>query len=284
MTEEKAKSKRGKTKKIVYFSVIGALVAFLFVYELFLAGWCKTQPVSSSVDMIITRFCGAVVAVLLLNYLGYNVFHKPCAKGLAAAAPCLIVALCNPPMLSLVCGSSSLNYSGKTLAGYTAVFAAECILVATFEETLFRGAIFLSLLETKRENGKRIFLAVLQSSLAFALVHLLNLFSSSPAAVLLQVGYSFLLGGMCAYTLLCTRNIVFPIIVHAVFNFCGQFVERFGYGDWATLPMMTFTVILGLIVAAIVITGIFKTPPPRAEVFFRRKRESEEAKSDGEEK
>ena len=156
--------------------------------------------------------------------------------------------------------------------------------MATFEEMLFRGAIFLSLLETKRENGKRIFLAVLQSSLAFALVHLLNLFSSSPAAVLLQVGYSFLLGGMCAYTLLCTRNIVFPIIVHAVFNFCGQFVERFGYGDWATLPIMTFTVILGLIVAAIVITGIFKTPPPRAGVFFRRKRESEEAKFDGEEK
>ena len=45
MTEEKEKSKRGKMKKIVYFSVIGALVAFLFVYEFFLAGWCKTQPV-----------------------------------------------------------------------------------------------------------------------------------------------------------------------------------------------------------------------------------------------
>ena len=142
--------------------------------------------------------------------------------------PCFFVALLNPPVLSLIFKNSSLDYSGTKMAWYALTFAAECVAVAAFEETLFRGAVFLTVLENRRGDGKRIFASVAISSAIFAAAHLLNLFTSSPGAVLLQTGYSFLLGGMCAYTLLRTKNISFCVALHAIFNFCGTLTEKFG--------------------------------------------------------
>lgn len=261
----------GKKKKILYFSIVAVAVIALFVYEIFLAGWCKSEAISESVDMVITRFVGAGVVIFLLYLLGYRVLNKPSDKGLIFTLPCFVVAICNPPILSLLFGSSSLTYSGNTLFIYSVIFAVECVLVALFEELLFRGCVFLSILETRRKNNKQIFLSVLFSSAIFGLVHLLNLFSSSPVAVLLQVGYSFLLGGMSAYVLLCTGNLTFSVLLHAIFNFCGQYTELFGVGDWAIPPIIIFIILLGVIVAAIVITGLFKMPLCKADVFFTQK-------------
>lgn len=267
-------------RRAAYLFIIAAVVLFLAVYEFFLSGWCKNQAVSACVDNIITRFAGCLAAALLIRYLGYFVTGKVSARGFFTALPCFIVALCNPPILSLIVQKSSLNVTGATLALYTLLFAAECFFVALFEELLFRGAVFLTILENRRKNGKQIFFAVFLSSAIFGLTHLLNLFVGFSVAVFLQVGYSFLLGGMCAFTLLCTKNIFCAVTVHAVFNFCGQFVERFGHGVWNTPGIMAFTVCLGISVGAYVIYKILRLKKEDTEFFYvlREYSETEDTK------
>ena len=105
--------------------------------------------------------------------------------------------------------------------------------------------------------------------------HLLNLFGGFSGAVFLQVGYSFLLGGMCAFTLLCTKNIFCAAAVHAVFNFCGQFVERFGRGAWNTPGIITFTACLGVCVAAYVIYKFLRFKKEDTEYFYALREHSE---------
>lgn len=266
--DQSGNKKSVNKRRAVYFCVIVALTAVISAYEIWFDGWCADKALAPSIDAIVTRALGSVAAALLVNYLGYRVAGKAPARGLLKALPCLIVALCNPPILSLIVKQSFLNVAGKTLVFYAVIFAAECVFVALFEELLFRGAVFLALLENRRENGKKIFFAGVISSAVFGLTHLVNLFSSAPGAVLLQVGYSFLLGGMCAFTLLCTKNIFCSAAVHAVFNFCGQLTERFGYGVWNTPAIMGFTVCLGVCAAAFIIIEFLRFTKADTECFY----------------
>lgn len=261
-------ARKESKRRAAYLGIIAAVVLFLAVYEIFLSGWCNNRAIAASVDTVITRFAGCIAAALLIRCLGYSVTGKASARGFLTAVPCFIVALCNPPILSLIVKKSSLDVTGATLVLYTLLFAAECFFVATFEELLFRGAVFLTILENRRANGKQIFMAAVLSSAIFGLTHLLNLFAGFSAAVFLQVGYSFLLGGMCAFTLLCTKNIFCAAAVHAVFNFCGQFVERFGRGVWNTPGIMAFTVCLGVCVAAYVIYKFLRFKKEDTEYFY----------------
>lgn len=280
-TEDK---KIGKNRR-AYLIAAGAIVLLLGTYELFFGGWLEKillgSPrvltalsereiglISGSADAVISRLFGLCAACCTVKYLGYRTLGKCGGRGFLCALPCFLVALCNPPILALIFGSSSLDYAGGKMAAYMAMFAAECIAVAAFEEILFRGAVFLAVLETRRNDGKQIFVSAAVSSAIFAAAHLLNIFTSDPVAVALQAGYSFLLGGMCAYVLLCTKNIGFCIALHAIFNFCGTLTEKFGRGTWATAPIIAFTCVLGVIVAAIVIRGLFKMKKENTDVFF----------------
>ena len=185
---QKMSAQRKSKRRAAYLCVIGAVVIFLAVYEIFLGGWCNNRAIAASVDTVITRFAGCIAAALLIRCLGYSVTGKASARGFLTAVPCFIVALCNPPILSLIVKKSSLDVTGATLVLYTLLFAAECFFVATFEELLFRGAVFLTILESRRQNGKQIFMAAVLSSAIFGITHLLNLFAGFSAAVFLQVG------------------------------------------------------------------------------------------------
>ncbi len=281
------KTEKDKNRR-AYMIVAGAFLLLLAAYEIFSEGWLErlllASPralqtlsekeiglISESADVILSRLFGVFAAAFTVKYLGFFTRGKCCGKGVLAALPCFAVALCNPPILALIFGDSSLDFSGGRMAAYIAMFAAECIAVAAFEEILFRGAVFLAVLETRRNGGKQIFVSAAISSAIFAAAHLLNLFTSAPAAVLLQAGYSFLLGGMCAYTLLCTKNIGFCVALHAIFNFCGTLTEKFGHGSWTTAPIIAFTCVLGVIVAAAVLRGLFKTGKEDCDCFFKAK-------------
>ena len=48
--------------------------------------------------------------------------------------------------------------------------------------------------------------------------------------VALQIGYSFLIGGMCAIVLLYTRCIWICVGLHAIYDFCGYLVPTLGDG------------------------------------------------------
>ena len=231
-------------------------LAMLVVYEIFLSGKIGTPPVTALTDGIITRALGSVVAVVAVKKSGYKIFNKCGIKAIIAILPCFLAVACNPPLIGLIMGDAALSYSGTTLFLYILLFIAECLLVGTFEELLFRGILFSAVLERQKDDKKGRFLAVIISSAIFALVHLFNLFASSPIAVLMQVGYSFLLGGACCFTFLKTKTVLYCVLLHAAFNFCGGLTDTLGYGGWGGIPSYIISATVCTLVAVYVLFAL----------------------------
>ena len=78
--------------------------------------------------------------------------------------------------------------------------------------------------------------------------------------VFLQVGYSFLIGCMCATALLFSGNIIVPIIIHALFD-VGGFLTDSGFcsGTLWTTGNVILTAVLSVILAAAIVFAFFKT-------------------------
>ena len=232
-----------------------ALVA-LVIYEGFLSGKIGTPPVTALADGIVTRALGSAVAVVAVKKAGYKVVNKCSGKAIIAVLPCFLAVVCNPPLIGLITGDAAFSYSGATLCLYIVLFITECLLVGTFEELLFRGILFPAVEERLKENKRGRFFAVIISAAIFALVHLFNLFTSSPLAVLMQVGYSFLLGGACCFTFLKTGNILYCVLLHATFNFCGGLTDTLGYGGWGGVPSYVFSAVVCILVAVYVLVSL----------------------------
>ena len=202
------------------------------------------------IETILTRMIGALVFVPLIRRMGYPVLGRPDAHpgpretGVLAAA--WIVALNNLPAIGLLSGNARVTASMPVIL----LFIAECAAVGCFEELAFRGFLLPFCLERMRGRSRAVFRAALVSSLIFGAVHLVNLLSgASFGAVLMQIGYSFLIGGMCAAVLVASGSVWMCAAVHAVYNFCGTLLSRFGEGiRWDALTV-ALTVVLGLAAA-----------------------------------
>ena len=126
----------------------------------------------------------------------------------------------------------------------------------------FRGVVFLSLLEGRRKTKLGAFMSIAITSVVFGVVHLVNLFTgASPAAVLLQVGYSSLIGAMCSVVLMKTANIWLCVVLHAVYNFCGNVVPTLGGGSLWDTPTVIITAILAVATTAFMTVAFFKMKP-----------------------
>ena len=113
-------------------------------------------------------------------------------------------------------------------------------------------------------------MAIFWSSVIFGVVHLANIFVASPGAVLLQIGYSALIGGLCCMVLLETGNIWLCAIIHALYNFGGGVVSRLGGGTIWTPAEVALTAILGALVAIFSVWRFLTMPLERAEELFIR--------------
>ena len=250
----------GKLKKNLDVCVAGIALVALAVYEIFFAGKVAAEPLGGILDGIITRALGAIVAAVAVEKAGYKVFNKCGLKAIIAVLPCFLAVCANPPLLGLLFGDAAFLYSGAELAAYIALFFVECLLVGAFEELLFRGILLPAVIERRAKKDKSAFWSVIISSAAFALVHLFNLFTSSPTAVIMQVGYSFLLGGASCFVFLKTGNILPCVLLHALFNFCGGLVQTLGEGGWGGVPSAIIAVAVCVPVAVYVVAALLKTP------------------------
>ena len=181
----------------------------------------------------IFRFSGFALLTLLAVNMGVRIFSfKTGAKGFLLALPFALVAANNAPFAGLATGEISVNASGL---GWF-LFALNCVSVGLFEELVFRGIIFPLVLAKTKNDRKGVFLAVVISSAVFGAIHLVNLFSSNPLAVLCQVGYSFLVGAMCA-------------LLHAGYNFAGLAADTLGTGTVWNAFSIALTVCVSLAAA-----------------------------------
>ena len=210
------------------------------------------------VNMTLTRLLGAVVFLALLLYKGYHVVHplqKPFWKGLLFALPPFLVVVNNMPILSMLWGDAYLVHNAPV---YVLWFAAECLAIGLFEELAFRGVIFLMIAEGRHTTRKKLFWSLMLSSAVFGGVHLINLFVGGGVGVILQMGYSFLIGAMCSVVLLKTRNIWFCVLLHAIYDFSGTLMPTLGGGTWWDTPTVIFTAVLAVATTIYLVRQFFK--------------------------
>ncbi|MBR2370557.1 MAG: CPBP family intramembrane metalloprotease [Clostridia bacterium] len=256
----------GRPFAITSVAVLGAMI---LLYEVLNISLTDNEILSPIVNMTVTRTLGALVFAICVLHLGYRVMdplRKPIGKSLLFILPCLAVVINNFPIISAIRGDAYLDSPWY----YVLIYAAQCIAVATFEELAFRGVVFLYLLEKRRKTVRGVFIAIVITSAVFGLIHLLNLLEgSSPIPVLMQIGYSFLIGGMCSVVLVKTANIWLCVLLHAIFNFCGQLMPTLGKGTWWDTPTIVITVLLAVAVTVYIVLSLFKITPQETDRLFK---------------
>ena len=217
----------------------------------------ETKTVEFLVNIVFRLIIISVMVYLVFLY-GYNkVFKlKTTLKALLISIPAFLVAINNFPILPLLTGEVVIT------ANFTEIllFFIYSLTVGAFEEISFRGLVFLMCYENLKEKKMGLFWSVALSSSLFGIVHLVNLLAGSGIVpVLMQIGYSFLIGSMCAIVMIKTGDIFIPILLHGIFNFGGLIVENLGYGNIWTLGAIILTAVVGVIVAIYMIIVLLKS-------------------------
>ncbi|MBR5364780.1 MAG: CPBP family intramembrane metalloprotease [Clostridia bacterium] len=251
-----------KRDRILFGAAVGILVLCEIAGRLFRSD-ALWFPMA---ETILTRLIGAAVFVVLICRMGYGVLGSPdLRRHRAVPLLSLLVAVNNFPWIGLFTGRARIDASVGTIL----LFACECIAVGLFEELAFRGFLLPYCLMLTRGRRHAVLLAAVLSSSVFALVHLVNLFSgASPGAVVMQIGYSFLIGGMCACVLLASRSVWPCAAIHAVYNFCGTVVPRLGEGNGWDPVTITLTVLLGIFTASVLLRFLWKTDERETDFLF----------------
>ncbi len=210
------------------------------------------------INMTLTRTIGAAVFLVLLLNEGYRVLNplqKPFWRSLLFTLPPLLVVVNNMPILSMLWGDAYVVHAAPV---YWVWFALECLAIGLFEELAFRGVIFLMFAEKRHTTRKGLFWSLILTSAVFGAVHLANvLLGAGIGGVILQIGYSFLIGAMCSVVLLKTRNIWLCVLLHAIYDFSGTLIPTLGAGTWWDTPTVVFTVILAVATTAYLVWQFF---------------------------
>lgn len=206
-------------------------------------------------------FTAAVKAVsagamlYLVFAYGFEGALSPKIRRFYLALPCFLVAANNFPVVALATGEAAVTAPAGTIA----LYLVQTFFVAAFEEIAFRGVVFPLCGIALKKKKHALFWAAALSSALFGAAHLVNLLGGADVlSVLLQVGYSFLLGGMCAVSLLITKSLFVPAALHFIFNAGGLLVEELGAGSIVNPPTIAVTAVLGAAVFALMLHSALK--------------------------
>lgn len=257
-----------KNKKYLYFAAMAIVIIGIAVCEIAKEAIFGSGERSSAFYEITTRALGGFLCVILIFYCSYQNILKIKLNGLWQAIlftlPCWIIAINNFPIISYFSGNAYIDAPLSAVM----LYAAQCLCVGFFEEMAFRGCIFMLALQGRRRSVKDVFWAIVISSAVFGALHLVNIFISSLIAVILQIGYSFLIGGMCSVVLLKTQNIWHCVLLHAVYNFCGGVVYELGGGETWDTPTVVITVLFSLAVTAYIVFSLLKIDTTQLGYMF----------------
>ena len=269
--------------------ILGVMLLLVLAVLLFVNFFPKYKELfdegtAELIDLAVSRLLSGGIFLCLLLFLGTPVlsFRRiPGGKALLITLPAWAIAVNNFPILGLLTGSVRVTESAEK----GLLLAAACIGIGLFEELAFRGVVFPALLSrilkrlrTDETTEKKlptetlaVFLSIVLTSAAFGLVHLLNLLSGgSPLGVLTQIGYSFLIGGMCAIVLLKTRCVWLPVLIHALYDFGGLMFQYLCEGKLWDTPTVILTVAVSLLVAAFYLLLLFTVKKKDVESFLSK--------------
>ena len=247
-----------------------SLTLLMIAVELFNMQFSNDTIEYNLIYNISTRAIGATVCIVLMSYCSFCHLFSSFGrlKNILLVAPCCLIAINNFPFISVLTDTAIL----QTKWYFILFFAIQCFLVGLFEETAFRGCVFMLLLEKKHKTRKDVFWSIILSSLIFGGIHIVNLFvGAGIVPVVLQLGYSFLIGAMCAVVLLVTKKIWLPILIHSVFNFAGGLIPTLGHGEIWNTPTVILTVVVSVAVAIYTVILFLKYDLSDIEDIFSKK-------------
>ena len=256
--------------RIFCYGLIGIAVVVLAYFEIGKPTLSEDPILQRLITMTVTRTVGAAVFLAVLLYQGFHIINpirKPLLRSLLFSLPAFAVVIYNMPIRALITGQVYLIH---TEAPYLVWFALESLAIGLFEEFAFRGVVLLMFAEKRHRTRRDLFLCILLSSAVFGGIHLVNLVAGAGfGAVVRQIGYSFLIGAMCAVVLYRTANIWICVLLHTLFDFCGGLVDTLGAGtQWDTLRI-TGTVLLAVAVGVYMIVSLWRTDPRTLDRIFR---------------
>ena len=250
---------------IVLFSV--AIIVFECVPIEYNADPLRNEWISR----IVCQLFGILATLCLLIAMNTHLFGKP--KKLLYLIPAILVAVDNFQFFAYFSGKMQLI---RTEAWDVILFFLYCLGVGVFEEFIFRGGVFALLADVFPDNKKGLLYTFFLSSLIFGFSHLLNLLmGANIGGTLLQIGYSILTGGLFAFVLLKTKNVLCCAFIHALYNFCGTLMEtpaNLGLGSGVVLDLGTgiTMAIIGTVVGLFVLYSVFTySENERIELYKR---------------
>ena len=219
--------KRYGEKHPVLFEILLTIAAFIAASALTAVG--NILYLHSALSTSLARIITGVILLLIWK----EIWKRKDAGGSAMiAVPALLFAAWN-----IFYNLSSGNSFGGLPFFVEALVTA--IAPALFEEVLFRG-IFLNNLKKK---GHGDLACVLISAAIFALVHLTNAVGMDMTSVLLQVGYSFVVGLVLAAVYLKNGSLLLIMAVHFLIDFTNRLYVN-EVTSASTAQMVIFAVLL----------------------------------------
>lgn len=252
---------------IVSFFVLLSLLLAIEVVNIYFANDTLEYELAYG---IAARGVGAAICIIMMAYCSFTHLFSSFGrlKDILLIIPCCLIAINNFPFISVFGGEAIID----TKWYFVVLYAIQCFLVGLFEETAFRGCVFMLILEKKHSTRKEIFYSIILSSFVFGAIHIVNLFvGAGIVPVVLQLGYSFLIGAMCAVVLLVTKRLWIPVIIHAVFNFAGGLVPTLGKGEIWPMSTVILTVVVSVLVAAYTVALFFKYDLSKMQEIFLKK-------------
>ena len=259
-------------KKRILTTVAAVLFASLLAVEIFNHRLFDGFEHGDLWYSVISRFIGGAACMIFIYVFVTPSMLSPrtTLKRLLIFLPCMAVAINNFPFITYFSGEAYIASDIR----HVLLFALSCLGVGFFEEMAFRGCIFTVFLQRRKKSRIDVFWAIVLSSVVFGAVHLVNVFAgASIVSVILQVGYSFLIGGMCSVILIKTANIWYCVVLHAVYNFAGGVVPECGGGVIWPMSTVILTTAIALAVTAYVVYLLIKIEPWEIERLLDVKNE-----------
>ncbi|MDY6368173.1 MAG: CPBP family intramembrane glutamic endopeptidase [Clostridia bacterium] len=244
--------------------ILHALVVWLFAvgiaalpYKRIFGSFIQNQTYAVYAAEISVRCILSAVAVyFIIKYRFTGLIKGFSGKAALLTVPAFLVAVNNFPIIAFITGDATLT------GEYIPLFLVNCLFIGAFEETVFRGLVFPLIYVSVKDKKYSAFFSAAVSSAVFAASHLINLFGGAGIGeTFLQVGYSFLIGGMCAVTVLMTGKIFIAVILHFIYDIGGLiFTPQYGVAQgfqWDTATII-ITAVIGVSVAVYMVIYALK--------------------------
>ena len=207
---------------------------------------------------ILQQASGTIAVILLLYSMGVNLYGKP--QKWLYLIPCLLIAVNNFQWWAFFAGKMEFLRTGFL---DIILFTMQCLFVGLFEELIFRGAVFSLLASIFSRDRKGLWLTYVVSSVVFALAHIFN-------GNFLQVGYTLLTGGLFAFVLIKTKNVLCCAFVHALYNWCGLLMDQLGSGVVFDIGTCVLMAIIAVICGIFVLYSVYKYPEEERKDLYTR--------------